>query len=146
MFDLPLREIMERNPLLTAEPNASVADVAHAMADSNAGAVVVIDQGVVAGIFTERDAVFRVLACQLDPTTTKVREVMTPHPLMLPPEATYGLAMTAMYERGFRHIPVVENGAVIGMVTARNAVDPELEEFVTEVRRREHWGKLAKEL
>ncbi len=146
MFDLPIREIMGRNPLLTVSPETSVAEVSHAMAAANAGAVVVIDSGSVTGIFTERDAVFRVLARRLNPANTTMREVMTAHPLMLPPDATYGLAMTAMHERGFRHIPVVENGVVVGMVTARNALDPELEEFVTEERRREHWGKLAREL
>jgi CBS domain-containing protein len=146
MFDLTLREVMGRNPLITVNPEATVMDVSRAMASANTGAVVVIDAGHAVGIFTERDAVYRVVAKELNPATTAVRQVMTNTPLMLPADATYGLAMAAMHEHGFRHIPVTEQGRVIGMVTARNALDPELEEFVSEERRREHWGKLARDL
>ena len=62
---------------------------------------------------------------------------MTPHPISVGPDVTFGHAMLLMQEHGVRHLPVVENGKPIGMVAARAALDPELEEFVCEVRRRE---------
>lgn len=146
MFDQTLREIMNRNVLVTVRPETSVTEVSRAMANAQTGVVVVIDGNTPAGIFSERDMVFRVVARELDPEKTCVSKVMTAPMLTLPPDATYGLAMTIMHERGFRHIPVIEGGQVIGIVSARNALDPELEEFVSEERRREHWGKQAREM
>ena len=63
---------------------------------------------------------------------------MTRSPLALAPDRTYGHALLLMQEHGFRHVPVVENGRPIGIVSSRKAMDPELEEFVSEQRRREH--------
>ena len=53
------------------------------------------------------------------------------------PDKSFGYALIVMHDNGFRHLPVVENGKLIGIVSARNALDPELEEFVSESRRRE---------
>lgn len=139
MFDQSLREVMARNVLLTASPMARVQEVARDMANCNAGAVVVVDADHAVGIFTERDAVFRVIAKGLDPAATCLADVMTAQPQTLDPECSYGRAMVLMQEHGFRHVPVVDSGKVVGIVTSRNAMDPELEEFVSEERRREHW-------
>ena len=64
---------------------------------------------------------------------------MTSDPTMLGPGTSYGHALLLMHEKGFRHVPVVEGGHVLGIVSARNAMDPELEEFVAEERRRDHY-------
>ena len=53
------------------------------------------------------------------------------------PGESFGYALLMMHEKGFRHVPVVENGAPIGIVSARNALDPDLEEFESEARRRQ---------
>ena len=90
------------------------------------------------GILTERDVVFRVIARGLDAGTTRLNDVMTTAPKTLDPNKTYGHALLLMQENGFRHVPVIENGRPIGIVSSRNAMDPDLEEFVSEVRRREH--------
>ena len=82
---------------------------------------------------------FRVLAKGLDAPATLLRQVMTPNPATLAPNTTYGHALLLMHERGFRHVPVVEGSRVLGIVAARNAMDPQLEEFVSEARRREHY-------
>ena len=66
-------------------------------------------------------------------------QVMAPHPATLGPQTPYGHALLLMHERRFRHVPVVEGTRVLGMVSARNAMDPDLEEFVAEARRREHY-------
>jgi CBS domain-containing protein len=91
------------------------------------------------GIFTERDAVFRVIAKGLDPTTTRLADVMTVEPITLSPEKSYGHALLLMQENGFRHVPVVQNGVPIGIISSRNAMDPEMEQFVWEERRRVHY-------
>jgi CBS domain-containing protein len=88
------------------------------------------------GIFTERDALYRVIARGLDAQATKLSEVMTPKPYTIEPTRTYGYALVLMQENGFRHVPVIKDGKPIGMVSSRNAMDPELEEFASEANRR----------
>ena len=75
---------------------------------------------------------------QVDPDTTPLGEVMTASPKSLGAAKSYGPARVMMQENGFRHVPVIENDRVIGVITARNALDPDLEEFVWEERRREY--------
>lgn len=139
MFDLPIKNLMEPKKLLTAAPEMVVSEASKLMASKNAGAVLVVEGGVLVGIFTERDAVFRVLAKGRDAATTQLRSVMTGDPATLAPGSSYGHALMLMQERGFRHVPVVEGTRVLGIVSARNAMDPDLEEFVAEARRREHY-------
>jgi signal-transduction protein with cAMP-binding, CBS, and nucleotidyltransferase domain len=64
--------------------------------------------------------------------------MMTPDPKTIAPDKAYGVAMLTMHENGFRHLPVIENGVPIGIVSSRSALDPDLEEFVSEERRRRH--------
>jgi len=139
VFSQPIRSIMERRKLLTAPPTTTVRAAAELMAGKGVGAVLVVDHGQLLGIFTERDAVFRVIARGLDPAATCLAEVMTPQPKTIKPSNTFGHAMTLMHENGFRHLPVVEDGKPIGIVSARSALDPDLEEFVCEERRRKHF-------
>jgi CBS domain-containing protein len=138
MFDRSIKSMMEHEKYLAAPPDTSVSEAARLMAGRNAGAVLVVDNERLVGIFTERDVVFRVIAKDLDPTATRLQTVMTPSPLTLDPARTYGHALLLMQENGFRHVPVVENGRPIGIISSRNAMDPDLEEFVAEQRRREH--------
>ncbi len=135
MFSLKVRDVMELRPL-TAPPGASVGKAVKMMARDKTGAVMVVDNGRLSGIFTERDAVFRVMAADRDAGTTRLAEVMTADPKTVDPDKSFGYAMLLMFENGFRHVPVVENGKLIGIVSARNALDPDLEEFVVESQRR----------
>ena len=138
MFDQPVRNLMQQTKFLTASPESTVSSAAKLMADQNAGAVMVVQNDRLVGILTERDVVFRVIARGLDAGTTRLNDVMTTAPKTLDPNKTYGHALLLMQENGFRHVPVIENGRPIGIVSSRNAMDPDLEEFVSEVRRREH--------
>ena len=113
------------------------------MASRNCGAVLVIDNQKLVGIFTERDAVFRVIAKGHDAAQVLIHEVMTPSPATLAPGRSYGHALFLMHEKGFRHVPVVDNDRVVGIIAARNAMDPQLEDFVSEARRREHYREIG---
>lgn len=139
MFDLPIRSVMERKKFITAAPDKTVSQAARLMATKDAGAVLVVEGDQLIGIFTERDVVFRVIALGLDPKETLLREVMTADPKTLGPTQSYGHALVIMQENGFRHVPVVEEGQAIGIISSRNAMDPDLEEFVADQRRREHY-------
>lgn len=139
MFNLPIRSVMERKRFITAAPDTTVRQAARLMATKNTGAVLVVDDDLLVGIFTERDVVFRVIAPGLDPKETPLKEVMTSNPKTLDPTQSYGHALVIMQENGFRHVPVVEQGHAIGIISSRNAMDPDLEEFVADQRRREHF-------
>ena len=139
MFSQTIKNVMDPNRFLTAAPDQTVSDASIMMQTRNVGAVLVIADGRLMGIFTERDAVFRVLARGLDPTTTQLADVMTVEPITLSPEKSYGHALLLMHENGFRHVPVVQNRVPIGIMSSRNAMDPEMEQFVWEERRRAHY-------
>jgi CBS domain-containing protein len=139
MFSQTIKNVMDPNRFLTAAPDQTVSDASSMMQTRNVGAVLVIADGKLMGIFTERDAVFRVIAKGLDPTTTRLADVMTVEPITLSPEKSYGHALLLMQENGFRHVPVVQNGVPIGIISSRNAMDPEMEQFVWEERRRAHY-------
>jgi CBS domain-containing protein len=129
---------MKRQKLLTATPETTVSKAGVLMTKRNVGAVMVVERGRLIGIFTERDVVTRVIAQGRDPATTKLADVMTIAPKTVDPDKSYGYALVIMQENGFRHVPVIENGKPIGIVSSRNAMDPELEEFVSEAQRRKH--------
>ena len=143
MFGQPIASVMERNKILIAPPETSVGTAARLMAEKKVGAVMVVEDGRLVGIFTERDAVYRVMAPGVEPETTPVGEVMTRDPKTVAPDETFGYALLLMREHGFRHAPVVRDGRPVGVVSARLALDPELEEFTAEAERRTHIRRRA---
>ena len=142
MFDMPVKEVMSRRGALKAAPTMSAQKAARLMLEKNAGAVLVVENDRLVGIFTERDVVFRVVAKGLDAARTPIREVMTPAPHVTSPDKPFGAALLVMHERGFRHMPVVQDDKVVGIVSARSALDPDLEEFISEAERRRHLAEL----
>lgn len=138
MFEQLVKDVMDPKKVLMLPPEATVSEAAVLMAKKKTGAVMVVVEERLVGIFTERDALFRVIARELDPVTTRLNKVMTADPKTVGPRMTYGFALVMMQENGFRHAPVVENGKPIGIVDSRNAFDPELEEFAAEAHRREY--------
>lgn len=138
MFSQRVRSVMEKKKLLTAPPETTVSAAAKLMAKKNVGAIMVVQDEHLVGIFTERDALVRVMAQGRDAKATLLADVMTTGPQTVDPSKTFGAALLMMYENGFRHVPVVEEGKVIGIVSSRNALDPDLEEFVAEAQRRKH--------
>ena len=138
MFSQRIRSVMNRKKILKAPPETTVSKAAKLMAGKNVGAVMVVENERLVGIFTERDAVFRVVAQGRDAQTTRLVDVMTTPPLTVDPDKSFGYALLMMHENGFRHVPVIENGKPVGIVSARNALDPEMEEFVSEAQRRQH--------
>jgi CBS domain-containing protein len=139
----PISSIIAKQKILTATAEITVAEAARLMKKKSVGAVMVVkDNGHLTGIFTERDAVYSVLAEGRDPKTTRLSDVMTPHPQTIAPDKPFGHALLMMYESGFRHVPVVEDGKPVGMVSARDALGPELQEFESELQRRTRIGEI----
>lgn len=138
MYDRLVKDLMKQESALTLPPETMVSAAAKMMEERKIGAAMVVEEGRLVGIFTERDALFRVIACGLDADTTPLASVMTRSPLTVDLKTTYGYALVMMQENGFRHAPVVDNGKPVGIVSARSAMDPELEEFVSESNRRQY--------
>jgi len=109
--------IFSQHPL-TLRPSATVKEACQCMREQHAGSVLVTDEnGHLAGIFTGRDAVCRVLAADKDAATTKLGDVMTTNPETMSPDKTAIDALRLMWDGGFRHIPVIRAGKVAGVVS-----------------------------
>jgi CBS domain-containing protein len=138
----PISDIIKNQKLLHAPKTMCVSEAATLMRKNNVGAVAVLEQRRLVGIFTERDALFRVVAEHREPTQTHLDEVMTPFPQTIAPDRPFGHALHMMYEGGFRHVPVVDHGRIVGIVSARDALSSELAEFETEMGEREHIAEI----
>jgi len=134
----PLRSLLAGQKPLTVSGAAFVPEAARLMRDRNVGALMVMDGMRLAGVFTERDALFRVLAAGRDPATTPVSAVMTKSPQTVHPDKPFVEALRMMLEGGFRNVPIVENGEVLGMVSVRDALDPEVYEAKRDLSQREY--------
>lgn len=143
MFEMPVRNLIEPRKLVVADPHTTVGEAARLMRENGVGAVLVVEDGRLVGIFTERDAVYRVMAVDSEPATVPLSEVMTRDPKTVSPDESFGYALLLMHEHGFRHAPVVEDGRPVGVVSARHALDPDLEEFTAEAERRKHLRRRA---
>ena len=134
-----LRSIVTQQKVLaTAQAKTTVREAARLMQQTRVGALLVVEHGHLVGIFTERDALFRVMAAGLDPDNTPLSTVMTLDPVTVHPDKPFLYALHLMYENGFRHVPVAENGKPLGMVSARDALALEEQEFEASLKQREH--------
>lgn len=115
----PLSKIFEESEAIYAVgPDTLVTECVRTMTVEKIGALIVMDGEKLIGIFTERDALNKVLAPGLDPRSTKVSEVMTKDPYCISPTTTVGDAMQLVTKRRFRHLPIVENGKVLAVVSS----------------------------
>ncbi|HXM59508.1 MAG TPA: CBS domain-containing protein [Terriglobales bacterium] len=117
-----------------ADANQMVLDVAQAMVDRNIGAVPVLSEGRLIGIFSERDLMKRVVVEGRDPRTTRVEAVMTDDPLTVSPDESLETCMVLMRRHGFRHLPVCEDKQLRGIVSLRDILLHDLNEKDHEVR------------
>ena len=137
-----IRTIIAEQEPVTAPATMTVGEAARLMREHRVGAIMVVQEGALAGIFTERDALIRVLADGRDVQATRLADVMTRNPKTIHPDRSFAEALQMMYGGSFRHVPVVEDGRPVGMVSARDALGPELETFVYEMLRQEQVGDI----
>ncbi len=107
--------------LVTVRTHTTVEQAAQMMAERRIGAVLVVgEDGKLAGIFTERDALVRVVAWQRSPAATLVAEVMTPGPDTIQTDSSVQIALDQMAERGYRHLPVLDGDRIYGIISIRD--------------------------
>lgn len=128
--------IVNGQDLWTLGPATNLQAAVELMAERRIGAVMVVaDDGMLAGIFSERDLLNRVVAKGRDPRSLSVADVMTPNPTTVAPDDTAASALDLMRKGGFRHLPVADGGKPVGMVSIRDlyaAVASSLEEELQE--------------
>lgn len=115
-------------------PSATVHEAVEVMKEGNVGAVAVVEDEKLIGIFTERDLMNRVVSPRLDPETTSVSDVMTREVISARRDMAYGDALRMMVGKHFRHIPVVdENDKVTGMLSVRDVYEHAVESLSHEL-------------
>ena len=129
-----ISHLLKNQVTTSVEPQQTVLEVARLMVDRNIGAVPVLKQGELVGIFSERDLMTRVVVPGLDPARTRVGEVMTEDPLTVAPNDNLETCMTLMRRHGFRHLPVCTGRELRGVVSLRDILLHDLNEKDDEVR------------
>lgn len=142
---MALVESLAKRKLVTADPGASVAEAVRLMAENNVGTIVIVFDGKLQGIFSERDALKRVLAVGRDPEETTLSDVQTSSPYTVGEKSHVRECAELIKEHGIRHVPVVDaNGAPVGIISSRDFLQyvvDELESLIekanVELRREE---------
>ncbi|MCA9245088.1 MAG: CBS domain-containing protein [Phycisphaerales bacterium] len=110
-------------PVITVSPQASTIHAAQLMNGEHIGALVVVDNQRVLGIFTERDMLNRVVAINKDPAKTTVGDVMTREPICARPDSTRAECEAVMRRRRIRHLPVIDDGELVGMISVHDLLE-----------------------
>lgn len=118
-----IAELIEGQTLTVLEPNQSVRAAVQRMTERNIGAAAVVEAGKLAGIFSERDLMARVVARGLNPDDTEVRTVMTSELVVAGPEENVDAALAKMHAINSRHLPVVDDGKLVGMISIRDLLE-----------------------
>jgi CBS domain-containing protein len=121
-LDMSLGEVPRRRPVEVA-PHTAVSEVIAAMNEHSMGCALVVDDGLLIGIFTERDVLRKVAGSGKDPKRIFVRDLMTRDPDTLPQDATIAYALNRMSVEGYRHIPIIDDdGKPVGVVGMRDII------------------------
>jgi CBS domain-containing protein len=115
-----LRDVM-RTDYISVEPQDTLGEIAERMVEARTGSAIVKDYGRMIGILTERD-MLKAMAGRVHTSEARAREWMTADPITATPETPVEEAAQTMIANGFRHLPIVEDGAVVGVVSLRRMV------------------------
>ncbi len=115
-----LRDLIKDRKVYSIDASRTVLEAARFMMEHNVGALPVLRNGELAGIFSERDIMNRVVAIGRTPGTTSVAEVMTANPRAVPADETIEECLFIMREFGFRHLPIVDGKELKGLVSLRD--------------------------
>jgi CBS domain-containing protein len=138
-----VREILKAkgSETWTITPKHTVFDALVTMADKNVGAVVVVNENAVLGIFSERDYARQVALKGKSSREIRVEEIMTSNPVTVSPDHSIEDCMELMNERHIRHLPVMENQKLAGMITIRDVIKAVLVEKEHTIKQLENYIK-----
>lgn len=106
----------------TVSPNTSIREVARILEEKNVGALPVLHEGILVGIISERDLARKVVGYSVNAYTAKVENYMTPEPFTVTPEDDLMFCMELMEKHRIRHLPVVQNEKLVGMISLRDVL------------------------
>ncbi len=129
--------ISGRQELATATGAMTVREACVLMAKRRIGALMIVEGGKLAGIFTERDAMAKIVGQHRDPDNVTLAEAMTRNPDTIGPDQPAREALEMMRRHGYRHLPVVDGGELIGMVSVRDLYAAALGELEESLKERE---------
>jgi CBS domain-containing protein len=129
-----LRDIMREGFLFAVRKDATVTEAARTMTEKNVGIVVVLENERLIGVFSERDAVQRVIDKGLDAATTPVGDVMTTELVVADEDDDYQTAMRTMDRANIRHLPVVRKTQVVSMLSIRDLMRIDMQRMDAELR------------
>ncbi len=129
-----IREIMRPGFLFTVQRSAKVTEAVRVMAANNVGIVMVLDGDKLAGVFSERDVVRRVVVAGLVPAETSVESVMTRDIVVADADEDYQSAMRKMDQANIRHLPVVSEGRLLSMISIRDLMRVDIQHKGEEIR------------
>ena len=112
-----LSDIMNPKKFVCLPGSATAAVAAKKMLERQVGAIVVMEDGKLLGIVTERDINYRLVAIGRDAVNTTLVDIMTRNPKTMPPATPVVDALDLMQKHGYRHVPLAEDGKVIGIVS-----------------------------
>lgn len=118
-----IAELIEGQALVVLDPSQNVRSAAQTMSERNIGALAVVDSGRLAGIFSERDLMSRVVARGLNPDDTTVGLVMSKELVVAEPKEDVDVALQKMHAIRARHLPVVDDGKLVGMISIRDLLE-----------------------
>jgi len=130
-----LRELVKDRRVFSIDAGRTVLEAARFMMENNIGAVSVLRNGELAGIFSERDIMNRVVAVGRNPAYTTVSEVMTPNPRAVNSDESIEECLFIMHEFGFRHLPIVDGKELKGLISLRDVVMNQAAELERRTRR-----------
>jgi CBS domain-containing protein len=129
-----ISDLLKNQVIISAQGHQTVLEAASLMVEHNIGAVPVLKDGKMIGIFSERDLMTRVVVEGKDPARTKVTDAMTEDPLTVAPNDSLETCMTLMKRHGFRHLPVCSGRELKGVISLRDILLRNLDEKDDEVR------------
>lgn len=129
-----LRSVLQRQQLISAPPTATVFDVTLTMSQGRVGAIPILEDERIVGIFSERDLMTRIVVPERDPRATLVSEVMTRDVVTATPEEHVDFCLEKMRKANCRHLPVEIDGRIIAMISMRDLLVDEVEEQDQEIR------------
>jgi CBS domain-containing protein len=118
-MNAPISALLDRKgrSVFSVSPTVTIAEAVAEMNRQRVGCMLVLDGGRLVGVFTERDVLKRVVGAGVDPKHTRVAEVMTANVITIPPTATVEQAMVIFTEKRCRHLPVLEQGELVGAIS-----------------------------
>jgi CBS domain-containing protein len=110
------------NAVYAVSPDTSVYEALEELEDNNLGSLVVVENGKLIGIFTERDYARKVILKGRSSKDTHVRDIMTERPVFVTPDTTIETCMQLMSSKAFRHLPVLDNDQLVGVISIGDVV------------------------